>query len=113
MDAPPTLDDDLWERHAAWWQAGFTDGADPEYEEQILPLAAQWLADAEAVLDVGCGEGQISRLAAKLGSGRVVGVDPTWAQVRVAQERAGGPTYLRSGAAQLPFAAASFDAVVA
>jgi hypothetical protein len=33
--------DDLWETHAGWWIDGFTDGADPEYEEQILPLAAQ------------------------------------------------------------------------
>ena len=34
----------LWEQHAEWWQDEFTDGADPEYEEQILPLAAQLLA---------------------------------------------------------------------
>ena len=33
-------DGDLWEEHAGWWQDGFTAGADPEYEEQILPLAA-------------------------------------------------------------------------
>ena len=32
------LADDLWEQNAQWWQDGFTDGADPEYEEQILPL---------------------------------------------------------------------------
>ena len=31
---------ELWEIHARWWQDGFTDGADPEYTEQILPLAA-------------------------------------------------------------------------
>ena len=33
-------DADAWERHADWWQESFTNGADPEYEEQILPLAA-------------------------------------------------------------------------
>ena len=74
---------DPWEANAAWWQDGFTDGADPEYEEQILPLAAECLAGARAVLDVGCGEGQVSRLAGTLpGVERVVGVDPTWAQLR-------------------------------
>ena len=101
---------DLWETHAEWWIDGFTDGADPEYEEQILPLAARELQGARRVLDVGCGDGQVSRLAARLGA-EVVGVDPTWNCVRVAKER--GSAVARAGAAGLPFAAASFDAVVA
>lgn len=107
------MSDDLWERNAGWWQDGFTDGVDPEYEEQILPLAAELLRGAGRVLDVGCGEGQVARLATKLGAGVVVGVDPTWAQLTVAAERAGGPAYARSGAAGLPFRDGEFDAVVA
>ena len=104
---------DLWETHAEWWIQGFTDGADPEYTEQILPLAAMELRDAKRVLDVGCGDGQISRLAVALGAEHVVGVDPTWKQVRVAQQRGGGAVFARSGAATLPFPDHSFDAVVA
>lgn len=106
-------DDELWETHAQWWQEGFTDGADPEYEEQILPIAADYLAGARRVLDIGCGEGQVARLACRLGAELVAGVDPTWAQIRVAAERAGGPHYGRAEAAALPFATASFDTVVA
>ena len=102
-----------WETHASWWQEGFTEGADPEYEEQILPLAAAHLAGATRVLDVGCGEGQVSRLAAGIGAERVVGVDPTWAQLTVARDRGGSPVYGQADAAALPFADASFDAVVA
>jgi SAM-dependent methyltransferase len=110
---PAVADDDLWETHAQWWQDGFTEGADAEYEEQILPMAAAALAGARRVLDVGCGDGQISRLAVKVGAELVVGVDPTWNQVVVAAERGGGARFLRSGAADLPFADASFDVVVA
>ncbi len=104
---------DLWEANAGWWQAGFTDGADPEYEEQILPLAAEHLAGARDVLDVGAGEGQIARLARVGGATRAIGVDPTWNQVLEADRRGGGAAYARADAAGLPFADASFDAVVA
>ncbi len=102
-----------WESHAAWWQEGFTDGADAEYEEQILPLAAEHVAGAGRVLDVGTGEGQVARLVAAGGATSVVGVDPAWAQIEVARERGGGPAFGRAGAAQLPFAGGAFDAVVA
>lgn len=106
-------EDDLWERHAEWWQRGFTDGADPEYEEQILPLAARHLAGARRVLDVGTGEGQVARLAARLGAARVVGVDPSRNQLALARRRAGGPCYARAAAEALPFPDRAFDAVVA
>lgn len=99
---------------ARWWQAGFTEGADPEYEEQILPLLAGWLQGSTDVLDVGCGEGQVGRLAGRVpGVERVVGVDPTQAQVEEAKRRGGGVRVGRADAAALPFSAGSFDAVVA
>jgi SAM-dependent methyltransferase len=104
------VSDDLWEENAGWWQSGFTDGADPEYEEQILPLAREWLAGATRLLDIGCGEGQIARLAE---TAQVVGVDPTWAQLAEAKQRGGAPSYVRASAAALPFADASFDVAVA
>ena len=107
------MSDDLWETHAKWWIEGFTDGADPEYVEQILPLAAHHLLGAGDVLDVGCGDGQVSRLAVRGGATRVVGVDPTWNQLVAAQARDGGASYGRAGAAALPFRAGTFDAVVA
>jgi SAM-dependent methyltransferase len=106
-------DEELWEEHAGWWQQGFTAGADPEYEEQILPLITEHLAGATQILDIGCGEGQVARLALRHDAKVAVGVDPTWAQVLVAQERGGGAAYARAGAAGLPFASGSFDAAVA
>ena len=106
-------DRDLWEAHAQWWQDGFTEGADPEYDEQIIPLAAEHLAGARRVLDIGCGEGQIARVAQRAGAEFVLGLDPTVAQVVVAARRAGGPFYGRAEASALPCPDESFDAVVA
>jgi SAM-dependent methyltransferase len=106
---------DPWEVHAGWWQEHFTDGADPEYEEQIIPLAEEHVGGASRVLDVGCGEGQLARrLAARDEGARawVVGVDPTEGQLSVAVDRAGGVTYARGAAERLPFASTTFDAVV-
>ncbi len=105
--------ENLWERHAGWWQAECTDGADPEYTELIIPLAAELLAGYDRVLDIGAGEGQLSRLAAGLGASLVVGVDPTRAQIVEAARRVGGPVYARGQAEALPLADQSFDAAVA
>jgi ubiquinone/menaquinone biosynthesis C-methylase UbiE len=108
--------DDPWgsERIARWWQDEFTGGADPEYTEQILPLAAEQLAGASEVLDIGTGEGQVARLAhATESRTRVIGVDPARSQLTVAVARAGGPSYARAVAIALPFSDASFDAVIA
>jgi SAM-dependent methyltransferase len=108
-------DRQLWEDAACWWQATFTDGADAEYVEQILPLAAAHLAGSRSVLDVGTGEGQMARLALERGVGaqRAVGVDPAREQLAAARARGGGPCFLRAEAAALPFPAGAFDAVVA
>jgi SAM-dependent methyltransferase len=110
-----------WDEHADWWIEGFTGGVDPEYEEQIIPLAVEEASPVELaradgapvrVLDVGCGEGQISRALAAAGCA-VTGVDPTERNIRTARARGGGPSYLLAGAEELPFGDAEFDVVIA
>ena len=105
-------DNGLWDEHAQWWIDGFTDGADPEYVEQIIPLAVEELAGRLKILDLGCGDGQIARALAAQGSD-VLGVDPTQLHIDVAIERGGGPQYLLGGATNIPADDESFDAVVA
>ena len=101
-----------WDEHADWWQREFTDGADPEYVEQIIPLALHYLKGRPLVLDVGTGEGQIARAATKMLGATVIGLDPTVSQIEVARGRGGGPAYARAGSDALPVADESVDAVV-
>jgi ubiquinone/menaquinone biosynthesis C-methylase UbiE len=104
---------DPWEDHAEWWQREFTDGVDPEYTEQILPLIHQHLPRGGRLIDVGCGEGQVARMATDLNEMSVLGVDPAMTQVSVATERGGGPAYVQGSAAALPVATGGVDAAVA
>jgi len=105
------MENDLWEKGAAWWQTNFTEGADAEYEEQILPLVERYARGARRVLDIGCGEGQVGRRLAGQGA-QVVALDVTWSQVRKAYERGGLSGYLQATADQLPCRDAGFDTVV-
>ncbi|HPU38489.1 MAG TPA: class I SAM-dependent methyltransferase [Microthrixaceae bacterium] len=113
----PSGEPDPWEAHAAWWQEQFTDGVDPEYTEQILPLiAANLPAGSERstglLVDIGCGEGQVARVAAAAGLD-VLGIDPAMSQVEVARERGGGPRYEQGSATDLPVGDGAADAAIA
>ena len=100
-----------WDGHAQWWQREFTNGVDPEYTEQIIPIVMKYLAGRERVLDIGSGEGQIARALAQSGV-EVVGLDPTMAQIRTAHERAAGPVYALARSDCLPVSSGSFDGAV-
>lgn len=100
-----------WESHAAWWQENFTEGADPEYVEQILPLVDSWIPKEGLLIDIGCGEGQISRLAASRGL-RAVGLDVSSAQLTQAAQRSAGCSFAAGSADRLPLRDGVADAAV-
>lgn len=107
------INDGAWNTETAgWWQREFTDGVDPEYTEQIIPLIAQELAGFETIVDIGTGEGQVARVLQAAGS-NVMGIDPIGPQVVEAARRGGGPTYVQAPADKLPFADGSVDGAVA
>lgn len=109
-----------WERHARWWQENFTDGADPEYEELILPLvtghlehlAGERSPGAPRILEVGAGEGQVARAVRERTAATVVGLDSSRPQLEVAAARGGGVRPVAGDATALPFPDASIDAAV-
>ncbi len=112
----------LWDPLAGWWQRTFTAGADPEYDRQIMPLVAAEIAGARRLLDLGCGEGQVTRaLVETRRAASAVGIDPSRRQLdnagagRAGAHGAGRAEVIAFAQARgeaLPFRDASFDAVV-
>lgn len=109
---PETASADVWDANASWWKETFTDGADREYEIQIMPLVLDELAGCRRIVDIGCGEGQISRRFAAHGAA-VVGVDPSRAQLAnaIAADRR-GIAYVQGMGERLPLCSESVDAAV-
>ncbi|MCA1371579.1 class I SAM-dependent methyltransferase [Bradyrhizobium sp. BRP14] len=106
------------------WQL---DGSAAElYERYLVPaITSLWAADliaraqpkaGEAVLDIACGTGVVTRLAARhLGTGRVVGLDLNPGMLAVAGAMASTEPpieWVEGSALGLPFTDASFDVVL-
>jgi ubiquinone/menaquinone biosynthesis C-methylase UbiE len=105
------------------WQL---DGSAPElYERYLVPaITSLWARDlterakpvpGERVLDVACGTGAVTRLAAeRVGQGRIVGLDLNTGMLAVAKTVAANPAieWIEGSALDLPFDDASFDLVL-
>ncbi len=102
-----------WREHAAefvWWAR--KPGHDSYWQfhrELFLPLIPR---PGRRTLDLGCGEGRVSRDLASLGH-RVVGVDVSFTMVAAARAADPSTAFVQGDAAALPFGDDSFDAVVA
>jgi ubiquinone/menaquinone biosynthesis C-methylase UbiE len=70
------------------------------------------LAQANAVLEVGCGTGVIAGELARLGPARVVGLDIDAGMLAFARQRENNVIYVQGDAHALPFSAGAFDIVV-
>lgn len=103
---------EAWEAHArdwiAWVRTPGHDSYDRYHRDQFLPLVPP---PGRRTLDVGCGEGRLTRHLASLGH-RVVGIDASPTLVAAARERAPEMELHVADAAALGFDDASFDQVV-
>ena len=103
---------DAWETHAqdwiTWVRTPGHDSYDRYHRDQFLPLVP---SPGRRTLDVGCGEGRLTRHLASLGH-RVVGVDVSRTLIAAARASAPDMELHVADAALLGFDDASFDQVV-
>ncbi len=109
-----------WDRMAAWRDHRLGERGDRTHRGVIDPSLLRLVGPVRGlrVLEIGCGNGYLSRTFARAGATRVVGVDlsgPTLAFARARERRRPlGVRYLRRDAARLAgVPSASFDLVVA
>jgi SAM-dependent methyltransferase len=74
-------------------------------------LAYNWLPRVGSVLDLGCADGYVTAYLRNRAA-KIVGVDLNFTDVRAAKGKVGGTHFVVGIAEALPFASASFDAVL-
>jgi ubiquinone/menaquinone biosynthesis C-methylase UbiE len=103
-----------WDTEAQnWVRFARTHGHDSAYETVNAPALVSLLpAPGHRTLEVGCGEGRVSRLLRQLGH-QVIGVDASPVMVGAARSHPAGVPALVGDAAALPFGGETFDLAVA
>jgi SAM-dependent methyltransferase len=105
-------DHEHWSRNAAeWivWSRTPNHDAFWAYRSSLLTFIGQGEGEA---LDVGCGEGRVSRVLKECGY-RVTATDPVEAFIAAAEQAGSADDYKVATAANLPFADNTFDLAIA
>jgi SAM-dependent methyltransferase len=104
---------EAWDRNAADWVRWARKPGHDSYwrfhRDRFLSLVP---APGRLTLDVGCGEGRVTRDLAALGH-KVIGVDASETMIAAAREADADGEYVVADAAKLPFPDADADLVVA
>jgi SAM-dependent methyltransferase len=105
---------DGWEAEAGKWaEFARTPGHDSSHDDINLPALRDLLPEpGRRTLDLGCGEGRLSRFLRSLGH-RVAGADASPTMVRLAAGHPDHEPAVVADAAALPLGDAAFDLVVA
>lgn len=101
-----------WEEQAEQWVRWARTPEHDSYWWYRDSFFAMLPRPGKQTLDIGCGEGRVTRDLAELGH-RTIGIDSSPTLIRYASQAHPAGHYLLADAAALPFPEATFDLVVA
>jgi len=112
----PASAQEPWDANAGFWLRIIREHRDRYRTELTDPAILDAIGDVAGldILDAGCGEGYMARELASLGAHQVNGIDMSGEQVKAAEAAmVPGTSFSEASADDLPFAAESFDVVLA
>jgi len=112
----PVSDDErrtIWDNNSSWWTTEYLARPDLDYRDVILPLLEDTLKGQQVILDIGGGEGRVSRHLIEKNGCDVVCLDFSVHQLEAAKGKDRKPSYVQASAADLPFCKGAFNAAVA
>ena len=112
----PVADDErrlIWDRNSNWWTTEYLTRPDLDYRDIILPILEDTLKGQQEILDIGGGEGRVSRHLTEKNHCDMVCLDFSGRQLEAAKAKDQKPSYIQASAADLPFHKRVFDGAVA
>ncbi len=103
----------LWDQNSSWWSGQYTTRYDADYEDVILPFVRDALSGFRKIIDIGGGEGRLSRHLIEQNGSEVICTDFSLPQLRASEAQNPSPDLVQAEVARLPFGDAVFDAAVA
>ena len=106
----------LWDQNSSWWSEHYATRYDADYEDVILPFVKDALGDSligfRKIIDIGGGEGRLSRYLIEQNGSEVVSTDFSLFQLIASKGQEPSPNHVQAEVARLPFVDGVFDAAV-
>ena len=103
----------LWDLNSQWWTNEYTARGDSDYRDVILPILKETLRGKQKILDIGGGEGRVSRHLVEEIDCEAICVDFSALQISAANAIGQGPSFVQADVTNLPFPTGVFDGAVA
>tara|TARA_B100000965_G_scaffold378883_1_gene374157 strand:+ start:500 stop:1234 length:735 start_codon:yes stop_codon:yes gene_type:complete len=102
----------LWDQNSSWWSEHYATRYDADYEDVILPFVKDALGGFRKIIDIGGGEGRLSRYLIEQNGSEVVSTDFSLFQLIASKGQEPSPSHVQAEVARLPFVDGVFDAAV-